>query len=230
MDSNLNLLKQIRTLMRNLSRGLDRKEELMNLVKKVLDSKVPGQGNLLRTQVISPVLTEMGDKFHQNEISVPELLFVIKGIHDVKEFISRRYPATILTYAAYPIVIGNVQHDTGHFGKKIVAEVLEAADFPVFDLGTNISPVMFAVSASKRDAKVVALSCFLTQSLHCIAEVIKALEESALRKKVKVIAGGAAVKEKVALDMGADAYGADAWEAVVKTKDLLGLKDNIEIV
>ena len=48
------------------------------------------------------------------------------------------------------------------------------------------------------------------------------ITSSNLREKVKVIVGGAPVTEDWARQIGADAYGRDAFEAVRKVKMLLG--------
>jgi methanogenic corrinoid protein MtbC1 len=56
-----------------------------------------------------------------------------------------------------------------------------------------------------------------------MGEVVRLLEERGLRGDVKVVLGGAAVTEKFSDEVGADAYGADANDAVRKVKDLLGV-------
>ena len=45
-----------------------------------------------------------------------------------------------------------------------------------------------------------------------------------LKKKVKVIVGGAPVTEEWAKQIGADAYGKDAYDAVRKVKELLNIE------
>jgi len=52
-------------------------------------------------------------------------------------------------------------------------------------------------------------------------DVIKELKKQGLRDKVKVIIGGGPVSKKYADDIGADAYGNDAAQAVRLVRSLL---------
>jgi methanogenic corrinoid protein MtbC1 len=74
------------------------------------------------------------------------------------------------------------------------------------------------------EPEIVGLSALLSVSSPNLKEVIDAMNEAGLRHKIKVIVGGAAVTKEWAEEIGADAYGADATDAVVKVKQLLGIK------
>jgi methanogenic corrinoid protein MtbC1 len=52
--------------------------------------------------------------------------------------------------------------------------------------------------------------------------VINELKKQGIRKKVRVIVGGGAVNEDFAREIGADAYGKDAIEAVRLCKKFVG--------
>jgi methanogenic corrinoid protein MtbC1 len=54
-----------------------------------------------------------------------------------------------------------------------------------------------------------------------ISQVNAALIEAGLRDRIKLIVGGAPLSETLAIELGADAYGADAIEGVRKIKSLL---------
>lgn len=49
--------------------------------------------------------------------------------------------------------------------------------------------------------------------------------EANLRSQVKVMVGGGPVTAEWAEEIGADAYGMNAYEAVTKAKTLMGLSD-----
>jgi 5-methyltetrahydrofolate--homocysteine methyltransferase len=53
-----------------------------------------------------------------------------------------------------------------------------------------------------------------------MSDVLKALEDSNLRDKVKVIIGGAPVTDSYAEKIGVDGYAADASSAVRKVREL----------
>jgi 5-methyltetrahydrofolate--homocysteine methyltransferase len=56
-----------------------------------------------------------------------------------------------------------------------------------------------------------------------VQETIEALGTKGLRDTTKVLVGGRCLNDEIARTMGADAYGKDAWDAVVKAKALMGL-------
>jgi 5-methyltetrahydrofolate--homocysteine methyltransferase len=55
-------------------------------------------------------------------------------------------------------------------------------------------------------------------------QVVARLEERGLAGKVKVIVGGAPVSAEFATEIGADAYGFDAANAVERVKALVGVR------
>ncbi|MCK7479830.1 MAG: hypothetical protein M0C28_22975 [Candidatus Moduliflexus flocculans] len=63
----------------------------------------------------------------------------------------------------------------------------------------------------------------LTTTMLGMKDVLRALEQADLRKKVKVMVGGAPVTQAFADEVGADAYGESAATAVDKAKELLGI-------
>jgi 5-methyltetrahydrofolate--homocysteine methyltransferase len=54
-----------------------------------------------------------------------------------------------------------------------------------------------------------------------MGDTIKALTESGLRDKVKIIVGGAPVSEEFAGSIGADGYGADGFQAIAVIEALI---------
>jgi methanogenic corrinoid protein MtbC1 len=55
-----------------------------------------------------------------------------------------------------------------------------------------------------------------------MGEVIQKMDEEGLRGKVKVVVGGCPVTQEFADEIGADAVGFDAADAVIKVRTLLG--------
>jgi 5-methyltetrahydrofolate--homocysteine methyltransferase len=64
------------------------------------------------------------------------------------------------------------------------------------------------------------LSALLSTTMQYMESTIKAIEASGLRKKVKIIVGGAPVNEEFAREIGADGYAASATSAVALIKTL----------
>ena len=117
------------------------------------------------------------------------------------------------------IVIGTVKGDVHDIGKEIVGIMLSAEGFEVIDLGTEVEKSKYAETVAETEADIVAMSALLTTTREYMAEVIQYFREEGL--EVKVMVGGGAVSEDYADEIGADAYGKDAVDAVMKAKELI---------
>lgn len=117
------------------------------------------------------------------------------------------------------VVIGTVKGDVHDIGKEIVAIMLASEGFEVVDLGIDVDKETYAGVVKETGADILALSALLTTTRVYMAEVIAHFREAGL--EVKIMVGGGAVSADYATEIGADAYGKDAVEAVSKAKELL---------
>jgi 5-methyltetrahydrofolate--homocysteine methyltransferase len=163
----------------------------------------------------------VGDKFEKKEYFVPEVLVSARAM-EAALTVLRPLLESGNVQPLGRIAVGTVKGDLHDIGKNIVAMVLTGAGFEVENLGTDVSPDSF-VEAAAGGAQVIGMSSLLTTTRPVMGEVVRLLEERGLRGNVKVVLGGAAVTEKFSEEVGADAYGADANDAVRKVKGLLGV-------
>ena len=119
------------------------------------------------------------------------------------------------------VVIGTVKGDVHDIGKEIVTIMLSSGGFEVIDLGIDVDKERYADAVKEAGADILALSALLTTTRGYMAEVIEYLRRTGL--EVKIMVGGRAVSAEYANEIGADAYGKDAVEAVRKAKELLGI-------
>jgi dimethylamine corrinoid protein len=117
--------------------------------------------------------------------------------------------------------LGTVKGDIHDIGKSIVGAMLMAAGFEIHDLGVDVPPDKFVQEMLKVKPEIIGLSALLTVSMPAQKEVIAALKDKGLRSVAKVMIGGAPVTEAWAREIGADAYGEDALDAIRKAKALL---------
>lgn len=120
------------------------------------------------------------------------------------------------------VVIGTIRGDIHDIGKNLVATILQANGFEVFDIGVDVHPDRFVEAAKDKNANIIGISALVSTAMLGMEDVIKELEKSGNRRNVKVMVGGAPLTEAYAQKIGADAYGKDAFEAVVKARELLG--------
>jgi 5-methyltetrahydrofolate--homocysteine methyltransferase len=118
------------------------------------------------------------------------------------------------------VVIGTVKGDLHDIGKNLVGIMLKGAGFEVIDLGADVAPERFVETAEAEGASVVGLSALLTTTMTGMKDVVELVRGKGLQDKVKIVVGGAPVSEQFARDIGADAYGYDASNAVKIVKSL----------
>jgi len=120
------------------------------------------------------------------------------------------------------IVIGTVEGDIHEIGKSLVATMLSASGFEVFDLGVDTPGDKLIGKVLEVNADVLAMSALLTTTMVRQREVIEEMEKEGLRQRIKVIVGGAPVTRDWVTSIRADGYSEDAIGAVALAKQLLG--------
>jgi corrinoid protein of di/trimethylamine methyltransferase len=122
------------------------------------------------------------------------------------------------------VVIATVEGDIHEIGKSLVATMLSASGFEVFDLGVDTPSDKIIGKALEVDADIIAMSALLTTTMVKQKEVIEELEKEGLRKKVKVLVGGAPVTRDWVTAIGADGFSEDAIGAVAIAKKIMGVE------
>jgi dimethylamine corrinoid protein len=153
-----------------------------------------------------------GNLFEEGEYFVPELLIAADAMYAGLDVL-RPHIQSKDAPARGKVVIGVIEGDTHDIGKNLVKIILEAKGFDVYDLGRDISPVLFVDKAVEVDADIIALSTLMTTTMSGMARVIDILKERNVRNHFKVIVGGAPVSNGFAQKIGADGYSPNANNA-----------------
>ncbi len=122
------------------------------------------------------------------------------------------------------VVIATVEGAIHEIGKSLVATMLGASGFEVYDLGVDQPSDKIIGKALEVNADIIAMSALLTTTMVKQREVIEELEKEGLRSKVKIMVGGAPVTRDWVTTIGADGYSEDAIGAVALAKKLLGVE------
>jgi corrinoid protein of di/trimethylamine methyltransferase len=120
------------------------------------------------------------------------------------------------------VVIGTVEGDIHEIGKSLVATMLGASGFDVFDLGVDTPGDKLIGKALEVNADILAMSALLTTTMVRQREVIEELEKEGLRQRIKVMVGGAPVTRDWVTTIRADGFSEDAIGAVALAKKLIG--------
>jgi 5-methyltetrahydrofolate--homocysteine methyltransferase len=193
-------------------------EKVAELTQQAIDA------GLSATEILNdgllPGMEVVGQKFGAHEIFLPELLIAARamnaGIDLLRPlFLSGEMPSQ------GKVVIGTVKGDLHDIGKNLVGIMLKGAGYEVVDVGCDVAADVFVDAAEAEGASVVGLSALLTTTMIGMKDVVELVKSRGLQDKVKVIVGGAPLSKAFADEIGADAYGYDAGNAVEIVKGLM---------
>jgi methanogenic corrinoid protein MtbC1 len=159
----------------------------------------------------------VGERYARKEYFVPDMLKASRIFNDALpeiEPLIKREPVPTIAKGVIGLVKGNTQDN----GKNIIRIMFEANGIEVRDLGRSVPCEQF-VEAANKGIDFIGLSIMTVSGVGEAKKIIKVLEEKGLKKKIKVIVGGAAANAEKAIQLiGADAYASDATQAVMIMK------------
>ena len=211
--------------------------ELMDQMKDDLydglaDQVVAGVHELLRrkmtpydvlTKVLVAGMDVVGVDFRDGVLFVPEVLMAAKSMKAGMEILRPKLAETGAPQIG-TMVIGTVKGDIHDIGKNLVGMMMEGAGFQVVNLGINVDADAFLAAIREHKPAIVGMSALLTTTMPYMAVVIKAMQETGVRKDIIVLVGGAPLNAAFAEEIEADAYCRDAAVAVETAKKLIAIR------
>lgn len=168
-------------------------------------------------------INKVGDNFAAGEAFLPELVMAGEAM---KAAVAVLEPELMKKGAARKtmgkVVMATVEGDIHEIGKSLVSTMLAASGFTVVDMGVDNPSDKIIAKALEIDADIIGLSALLTTTMIRQKEVINKLDEKGLRKKIRVMVGGAPVTRDWVQKIEADGYSEDAMGAVQIAKQLMG--------
>tara|TARA_Y100001936_G_scaffold24765_1_gene22711 strand:- start:3110 stop:3856 length:747 start_codon:yes stop_codon:yes gene_type:complete len=196
-----------------------------NLTKKALEEGY--SANDVLDDGLLNGMAIVGVKFRDNIIFVPEVLVSARamkaGMAHIEPILSASGVEPLGT-----VIMGTVKGDLHDIGKNLCIMMLRGAGFTVHDIGVDSSPEDFIDAAEEHEADIVGMSALLTTTMPNMGTTINTFEDMGLRDEVRIMVGGAPVTQDFADEMGADAYGENAVDAVDKAKELIELLSELK--
>ena len=191
----------------------DVKRVVAELLEQGFDAQI-----ILKDGLLS-AMTEVGIKFKNEEIFVPEVLIAARamnaGMGVLKPFLeagSDVNPGTV--------ILGTVQGDMHDIGKNLVGMLMKGQGLEVIDLGIDVPAEDFVNAAIEHNAGIIACSALLTTTMVEMKNVIEEAKKAGIRDKVCIMIGGAPVTESFKNEIGADIYTPDAASAAEKASQV----------
>jgi methanogenic corrinoid protein MtbC1 len=193
-------------------------DSLKKALHDALKSKIPVD-QIIR-EGLGKGMEIVGEKYENGEYFLSELIMSGTVMNEAMEQLK-----PLLKSASKQdqgrILIGTVEGDLHDIGKNLVKYMLESAGFDVVDLGTDVSPQKFVEETRKIGPAMLCMSALLSVTVPKVRETIEALNKAGLRERTKVLVGGRCLSTDMAAEIGADAYGKDAWDGMKKAKEML---------
>jgi 5-methyltetrahydrofolate--homocysteine methyltransferase len=186
-------------------------DKIENIVKKCLDEGIPPLEII--ENGVSKGLDIVGKKFETGEYFLAELVMAGEVAKAAMAIIEKKIEPGE-SRGKGTVILATIEGDLHDIGKNIVGMLLGANGYEIIDLGTDVPPSKILETVKKSNIRLVGLSALLSTTAGKIKEVVDSLAEAGLKDTVKVIIGGAGTSEKMMEEMGADAYGETAIQAV----------------
>jgi len=209
-------MSRLRTLTESVINGDE--EAVVKLARQLLAEGI-GATEILNEGLI-PAMNVVGDRMKKHEIFLPEVLLSASAMKAGLEVLKPSLTAGGASLGP-KISLGTVKGDLHDIGKNLVGMMLTGAGFQVIDLGIDVPAEKFAEAIREEKPAIVGMSALLTTTMPEMKTTIDALEAAGLRRKVKVIVGGAPVTAEYATRIGADGYAPNAALAVDLVRQLV---------
>ena len=193
-------------------------EKVSSLTRKAIEEGMSPK-NVLDNGLIAGMAT-VGERFKAHDIFLPDVLMAARAMYAGLGLLKPLLAEQGIT-AIGKVILGTVRGDLHDIGKNLVGILLKGAGYEVIDLGNDVAPERFVETARQHNAPVIGMSALLTTTMPAMKKVVDLVREQGLAGRVRTIVGGAPVSADFAREIGADAYGFDAANAVERVKSLI---------
>ena len=172
-------------------------------------------------QAIVPGIERAGELWHDNVYFMPDVVLSAEAFKAAMKAVEPHLAGREITKLG-TVIMGVVAGDMHDLGKSIVIAMLTGAGFEVIDLGVDVPTETFIEKISELKPDIMGVGCYMTTTMLELKAMITFLKDNGLRDKVKIMIGGVPTTQQFADEIGADAWGKDALDAVDKARKLMG--------
>src|SRR4030042_4136683 len=169
-------------------------------------------------------MRRVGDRFQKGHYSLAELLLSAeifkKAVAILQPYLAKHRPSKPLG----KVILATLKGDIHNLGKDIVATLLEAHGFQVYDLGVDVAPPIVLQKVKEVNPDFVGFSALITTAFESMKEAADMLTEAGLRDQLKLMVGGGVTTPLVQAYVGADFQTVDAMEGVAYCMEVMGGK------
>lgn len=149
-------------------------------------------------------MESVGERYQEGEVFLAELILAGETFKEGMRVLGSHLKNSDAWYRG-SVVIGTVEGDLHDIGKNIVASLLQASGFEVYDLGVDVPFDRFLAKAKEVSADIVAISAMLSTTFPNMRAVIEEIAKAQVHTWTLV--GGAPLNADSVKSLSADGYG-----------------------
>jgi|APSaa5957512622_1039677.scaffolds.fasta_scaffold115532_2 methylmalonyl-CoA mutase cobalamin-binding domain/chain len=186
-------------------------DEIEYLVQKCLDEGIPPLEII--EDGISKGLEQVGEQFENGTYFLADLVMAGEVVKEVMPLLKGKMdPGN--SGKKGKVILATVKGDIHEIGKNIVGMLLDINGYEVIDLGVDVPSDKIIATVKETGAHLVGLSALLTTMVGSIKELVDSFVKEGLKGKVNIVIGGACTSEQLKEELGVDAYGENAIQAI----------------
>ena len=193
-------------------------DEAARLVSEALEAGLPPQ-EIMERGIVDGIHI-LGELWKADEVFLPEVILATDALKAAFSIVDPHLKEGESLAKGKKIVIGVVHGDVHDLGKSIVIAMWTAAGFEVIDIGINVPLEQFIEAVREHQPAIIGVGAYMSTTMVHMKDVITELEKQGLRQNLKVIIGGVPTSQEFANQIGADAWGKDALDALNKALEL----------
>jgi len=159
-------------------------------------------------------MTIVGQRFQKGDYFLAELMLSAEifkeAVAIIEPYLAEARPSKPLG----KVLLATLKGDIHDLGKNILATLLRARGFEVYDLGVDVSPVLVVERVEEIRPEFVGFSALITTAFASMKEAADMLANVGLRDQLKLMVGGGVTTPMVKDYIGADFQTTDAMEGV----------------
>jgi len=198
-------------------------QKVMNAVRRKLERK---EDPIQILEACRRGMNIVGERFQTGEYSLAELMLSAdifkRAIAILEPNLAKARPLEPLG----KIVLATPKGDIHDLGKNIVATLLRAHGFEVYDLGVDVHPALIVDKVKETKPQFVGFSALITSAFDSMKEVADMLVTDGLRNRFKLMVGGGVTTPAVKDYIGADFQTCDAMDGVAYCTKVIGGQSN----
>jgi 5-methyltetrahydrofolate--homocysteine methyltransferase len=180
----------------------------------------------IMTRALIPAMSVVGERYSTGEYFLPQMMIGARAMTEAMQLLEPHLAGGTYKKKA-KAVLGTVAGDVHDIGKNIVKVMMEGSGYEVVDLGVDVSSDSFLEAIHREAPRFVLLSALLTLTMENMRETVRSIARAGMRGDVIIGIGGAPATQEFADEIGADFYGADAYDCVAKSDGLLGREPQV---